>query len=408
MLRGKVIIHFLLFLFALTYAYKKAYLPDFREYTVFLRLEITGQWEVQEDKAVATAKVEESEIEELEGRNGVLVLRKPFYIPESRRIEIFGNVSVKNNSIFIKTFSWEVEELPPKNKVRELFIKRFEEAVKDEELRALGLAFIFGESKRNLPLELERVFLHTGLIHVLVVSGLHVGLIFLILSRLLPKLKGEFLGLLGVLLYSYFLVPHNPPVLRATFMLAFYVFSLISFRKHCSLCSLFLVSTFLLLFFPHFVFSYSFWLSFFAVLYILLILRELEATNTIKGFLVSFSAFTGTAPLIGSFSFITPLSVILTPILSPLILSYALFSVLSLITLFGFPPSVIFMELSGKITLIVVKSFSEFSPLILTNLSREEAFLLSTAGAAGLFLTRGSYRLIPLILLNLYLLVKSL
>ncbi|WP_461832524.1 ComEC/Rec2 family competence protein, partial [Aquifex sp.] len=328
MLREKVIIHFLLFLSTLVYAYKKAYLPNLKEYTIYVKLEITGQWEIQEGKAIATAKIEESELEKLEGRNGVLILKKPFYIPKAKRIEIFGNVSVKNNSIFITTFPWEVEELPPKNKVREKFIKLFKEAVKNEELRALGLAFIFGESKRNIPVELERIFLHTGLIHVLVVSGFHVGLIFLVISKFLPRLKGELLGLLGVFLYAHFLVPHNPPVLRATLMLSFYVLSLLSFRKHCSLCSLFFVSTILLILYLHFVFSYSFWLSFFAVLYIILVLNELNAPNIVKGFLVSFSAFTGTAPLIGSFSFITPLSVILSPLISPLILSYAFFSVL--------------------------------------------------------------------------------
>ncbi len=408
MLREKVIIHFLLFLSTLVYAYKKAYLPNLKEYTIYVKLEITGQWEIQEGKAIATAKIEESELEKLEGRNGVLILKKPFYIPKAKRIEIFGNVSVKNNSIFITTFPWEVEELPPKNKVREKFIKLFKEAVKDEELRALGLAFIFGESKRNIPVELERIFLHTGLIHVLVVSGLHVGLIFLVISKFLPRLKGELLGLLGVFLYAYFLVPHNPPVLRATLMLSFYVLSLLSFRKHCSLCSLLFVSTILLILYPHFVFSYSFWLSFFAVLYIILVLNELNAPNIVKGFLVSFSAFTGTAPLIGSFSFITPLSVILSPLISPLILSYAFFSVLSLITFFGFPLSVVFMELSGNITLLIVRAFSDPSPLILTNISKEEAFILSSAGALGLFFTKGYYKLVPLILVNLYIFLRSL
>jgi len=399
-------IHLSLFLISLLYALKVGKLPEFKDYMIYFKVKLQGQWELSEGGISAPVVIEESEIDNLKGRKAFLFVKKARYIPKSKRLELFGNVKVKKNRVFISAYPWDIEELPENRTIREFLMEKFKEKVKDEHLRAIGLAFLFGESKRNLPLEVERVFLHTGLIHVLVVSGLHVGLIFLILSKLFPRFYGEVFGLLGVLFYSAFLVPHNPPVIRATSMLVLWVLSFLSFRRYCSLCVLFFTGTLMLLFFPNFSSSYSFWLSFFAVLYILLVLKDFEGGNVSKTFMVSLGAFSGTAPLIASFSFITPLSVLLTPVLSPLIFSYALFGVISLLTLFSFAPSLILMNLSGEIMFKILKFFSDFSPKVLSGIKSEEAFILLILGAIGLYITRGYYKLLPLGVVNLYLIFK--
>jgi len=401
-----LLLHLLTFLIALTYSYNAAKLHEFKEYTVYMKLKVLGQWELYEKGIGSSVEIEESEIAELEGRKAFLFIRKPLYIPESRRIEIFGNIKVKDNRIFISSHGWDVEELPPENNLRNSLIEKFKSIVKEEHLQAIGLAFLFGESKRNLPIEVETAFLHTGLIHVLVVSGLHVGLVFLILSKTLPKFLGTWLGLIGVLFYFFFIVPQSPPVIRATLMILVYILSQLSFRQHCSLCSLFFSSSVMLFLFPHFIFSYSFWLSFFAVLYIVLILRDLEINNYLKSFLASLAAFSGTAPLIASFSFITPLSVLLTPVLSPLIFAYALFSIASLITFFSFIPTLVFMNLSGEIMFRILNFFSSFSPKLLSGITSQEAFIVNLIGAVALYLTKGFYRLIPLLGINLYLILR--
>lgn len=401
-----LLLHLSVFLIALTYSYNTAKLPEFREYTVYMKLKVLGQWELYEEGIGSPVEIEESEITELEGRKAFLFIRKPFYIPESRRIEIFGNVKVKDNRIFISSYGWDVEELPSKNNLRNSLMAKFKSIVKEEHLQAIGLAFLFGESKRNLTIEVESAFLHTGLIHVLVVSGLHVGLVFLILSKTLPRFLGMWVGLIGVLFYFFFIVPQNPPVIRATSMILIYIFSQLSFRQYCSLCSLFFSSSVMLFLLPHFVFSYSFWLSFFAVLYIVLTLKDLKVNNYLKSLLVSLAAFTGTAPLIASFSFITPLSVLLTPVLSPLIFAYALFSIISLITFFSFIPTLVFMNLSGEIVFRILNFFSDFSPKLLSGITSQEAFIVSLIGAAALYFTRGLYRLIPLLGINLYLILR--
>jgi len=106
-------------------------------------------------------------------------------------------------------------------------MKKLEEGIKETHLGAIALTFIFGEERENLPLEVEEVFLKTGLIHVLVVSGLHVGFVFLFLYKLFPRVV------------SPFLVPPNPPAIRLSLMLLFYALSLIFYRRYCSLCTLF-------------------------------------------------------------------------------------------------------------------------------------------------------------------------
>ncbi|NPA32631.1 MAG: ComEC/Rec2 family competence protein [Aquificae bacterium] len=401
-----LLIHLLVFILASVFAYWDARLPQLYEHYVYMKLEVLGQWEVSDTGAGAPVIVEESEFPEIEGRRAYLFIRRGYEPPSSRRIEVLGTLRVRGNSIFITTFPWEVEELPPKNTLRERLIERFKGVVREPHLRAMGLAFLFGESRRDLPLEVERAFLHTGLIHVLVVSGLHVGLVYLILSRPFPPFVGAIVGSVGVLFYFFFIVPHNPPVIRATIMVILWALSFLSFRQYCSLCALFFSSSVILLFWSHFFYSYSLWLSFFAVLYIILSIRGLEVNNVVKSFIASFGAFTGTAPLVATFSFISPLSVLLTPLLSPLIISYALFAVISLVTAFSFPPSVVFMNLSGQMMFLILEKLSEVSPKLVSGITPLEAFGVLTVGAIFMYFLRGYYRLLVLLGIQVYLILR--
>ena len=401
-----LIFHALFFIIAVLISYKTSKLPDLREYTVYFKVKTLGQWEIEEERITNSVEIEECELKELERRRAFLEIKKFFYIPESKRLEFFGNVYVNNNFIFIRTYGWEVEELPESKGIREYLMEKLKEKVNDEKLQAIALAFLFGESRRNLPLEVEKVFLSTGLIHVLVVSGLHVGLIFLILSKFFPKFYGVIFATFGVIFYTYFLVPHNPPAIRATIMLVLYSLSLLSFRRYCSLCALFFSGILILAYNPSFVFSYSFWLSFFAVLYILLALKDFEGNAYIKSFLVSLSAFCGVSPLIATFSYIVPLSVILNPLVSPLIFSYALFSMLSLLTLFYFPLTVLFMNFTGEIIYRFLSFVSNFSPAMVSDIGKEEAIFITVLGAIMLYFTKGYYKFVPLFGIFFYLLFK--
>ena len=406
MVRTLHLVHALVFFVALLVAYYKAKLPDFTEELVYLKVERLSQWELGDGYASASVNIEQSEIEKLEGRRATLIVRTFDYIPESDRLEVLATVRVKNNSILLISPWYEVEELPPKESLRKRLMKKLEERIKEPHLRAIALAFIFGEERKNLPLEVEEVFLKTGLIHVLVVSGLHVGLVFLFFYKLFPRAISPYLGALGVLFYSTFLVPPNPPAIRATLMFLFYVLALILYRRYCSLCALFFSGTLMLFFAPHFVFSYSFWLSFFAVLYIILTIREWELSNTAKTFLVSFGAFTGVSPLLVSFTYVYPISLILSPLLSPLVLAYAFFAFLSLFTLFELPLSLLFMNFSGELLFRILKVFSDYSLGMSAKITKQEAFIVLIIGAIALYFLKGFNRLIPLVGINFYLLLR--
>ena len=407
MIRGFHLFHLLVFLIAVGFSYYSARLSNFKDYLVYLKLERLTQWELEEDYASTSVRIEESEIEDLTGRKATLIVRRPYYLPYSDRLEVLATVKVRDNQIFLISPWYEVEELPPKAVLRKKLMKKLEEKISEPHLRAIALAFIFGEERKDLSLEVEKIFLRTGLIHVLVVSGLHVGLVFLFFYKLFPRVISPYVGALGVLFYSIFLVPHNPPVIRATLMLLLYVLSLVFYRRYCSFCALFFSGTLMLLFAPHFVFSYSFWLSFFAVLYIVLTIREWETNNILKTFLVSFAAFTGVTPLLTSFTYVYPISLILSPLLSPLILAYAFFAFLSLFTLFEFPLSIIFMNFSGELLFKILEVVSKYSVGVTADISQKEAFLLLSAGAVSLYFLRGFYRLIPLVGINLYLLLGN-
>jgi len=104
-----------------------------------------------------------------------------------------------------------------------------------------------------------------------------------------------------------------------------------------------------------------------------------------KTFLVSFEAFTGVSPLLASFTYVYPISLIFFPLLSPLVLDYAFFAFLSLFTLFDFPLSLLFMNFSGEFLFRILKTFSEYSLGMSAKITKQEAFIVLSLGAIALY-----------------------
>ncbi len=399
--------HLLLFLAISLLAFQRANLPDFYEKHVYVKGTVVGDVQVEEGYTLTKIRVEESEIEEIEGRKALL---KVFGYPpfRSNRLELLGNVSVRNNRVYIWASSREVRFLPEEKGVRDFLIERYIRTSKDKEATALGLSFLFGEPREFLPSEVQRSFLSTGLVHLLVVSGLHVGTVALTLSYMLPKLWGLRFSLVGVILYVLFVVPHEPPVLRAGIMISLVILSILSFRQPNTLSILLFSGSVILLLYPHYLFSYSFWLSFMATAYIILTLHDLEGSWGFKTLLASLSAFTGVSPLVGTFSYLSPLSVLLTPILAPIVLIYALLGVLSLFTAMSFPPFVDLFNLWGRLFEGVVSFSSHLSLHLYPSVSSGEAWLLSISGLVLIYFTKGAWKLLPLLFINGWLLLRTL
>ncbi len=115
-------------------------------------------------------------------------------------------------------------------------------------------------------------FRKTGLYHLLVIAGLHVGLLILLLEFLLKGCRlrraARSLIMLGFLLVYALLVEQRAPTLRATMMIAFYLAARILDRGHTSLNSLGGVALILLYLRPAWLFESGFQLSFSAALLI--------------------------------------------------------------------------------------------------------------------------------------------
>ncbi len=135
-------------------------------------------------------------------------------------------------------------------------------------LSALTLGY-----KNKLDEKVRKAYSGAGAMHVLAVSGLHVGIIYLVLQFLLGWFsifkslkKGKFIIILFALWSYAFLTGLSPSVMRATVMFSFVLAGQI-FNKTINIYNSLAASAFLLLLFnPFLLFEVGFQLSYIAVL----------------------------------------------------------------------------------------------------------------------------------------------
>ena len=164
--------------------------------------------------------------------------------------------------------------------------------------------------------EIQQRFARTGVIHVLAVSGLHVGFILLLLMGLfsmlrLPEIPRTILLILALVIYTS-LTGGKPPVVRASLMAAIILLGYLFQRRANAVNSLAVAALILLMINPLMLFDAGFQLSFLAVLGILLFYNRVlnffrfSPQNALQRFLkmkllplliVSFAAQLGTLPL---------------------------------------------------------------------------------------------------------------
>src|SRR5690606_25693798 len=111
--------------------------------------------------------------------------------------------------------------------IRRYFVEKYVYYIADSDARAIVAALLFGY-RAHFPVETLTAFVNTGTVHVLSVSGLHVGLVFLLLSFTLGLLDryryGKSLRFLLILtaIWAYvFLTGMAPANLRAGIMISF-------------------------------------------------------------------------------------------------------------------------------------------------------------------------------------------
>ena len=147
------------------------------------------------------------------------------------------------------------------------------------DIQALGVAeaLLMGY-KDDLDPNITAAFMRTGTLHVLAVSGMHAGIIYLILAFLTKPLArnkwGKYLQvallLLGIWLYA-FMTGLSSSVLRASVMFSFIAIGKLN-RHHVNVYNNIYASAFILLVYnPRFIVDVGFQLSYLAVLGIIFI-----------------------------------------------------------------------------------------------------------------------------------------
>ncbi|PVW17310.1 ComEC/Rec2 family competence protein [Marixanthomonas spongiae] len=152
---------------------------------------------------------------------------------------------------------------------------------KDE--RSIIQALVLGE-RRDIDKQLYADYAAAGAVHILAVSGLHVGILFFILKWLFLPLGnlryGEQLKAIAVIgcLFGFALLAGlSPSVVRAATMFSLFLFAEQLKRPTNSINTLFLSYLLLLLINPLWLFHVGFQLSYLAVFFILLIQPKLYA-----------------------------------------------------------------------------------------------------------------------------------
>lgn len=161
--------------------------------------------------------------------------------------------------------------------------RQFRENLTDDKSYGLVKAMLLG---RRDDLRSDQVddYTTSGTVHILSVSGMHVAIIFFVLSYLLgwmKRLKGGkylYLATIMLLLGFYAVVTGLPPsVQRATLMCIVFVVAEVFARKHNAMNTLAISALIILLFDPQAIFDLGFQLSYLAMSGIFLFYRPIES-----------------------------------------------------------------------------------------------------------------------------------
>ena len=157
-----------------------------------------------------------------------------------------------------------------KNKIQEIFKTSF----KDTTSYAMSMALLLGD-KTDLDSSIYQSFINTGIVHVIAVSGMHLGLLFFIFSFLLKPIKKHnrwiYLLLVITLIWGFcLLVGSAASIVRAAAMVSIYTLGDILQRQKNKYNPIFAAAFILLCYNPLWLWDVGFQLSFAAVLSILI------------------------------------------------------------------------------------------------------------------------------------------
>jgi competence protein ComEC len=229
---------------------------------------------------------------------------------------------LENQNIYKQIYVSNSELIPLKKHQKSIFslaqnfrssiIKSFSKKGLNGDELAVVKALLLGE-RHNISAELRQNYAGAGAMHILAISGLHIGIIMYLLSLLLKPLrfikKGKNIELILIILFLWLyaiIAGLSPSIIRATTMFTALSIGLFSNRKTDTYNLLALSAFVLLLINPLYLFSVGFQMSYLAVLAIVAFQPKLAALwqPKLKGLsyfwqllCVSTAAQIGVAPL---------------------------------------------------------------------------------------------------------------
>jgi len=191
---------------------------------------------------------------------------------KSIRFQVQG--SAKELRLLRKSTSWSIYNTG--QHIQQILAEKYKFFFQEEEVFQVIAAISIG-LRTDFSKQLMKTYINTGTIHVLSVSGMHIGLLYLVLTFLLKPIDylnhGRNMRFLLTMLFIWFyamICGFSPAVLRATVM---YSLLLYGYWKHQSIISfnlLFASAWILLIIDPDMRYDIGFQLSYLAILGIML------------------------------------------------------------------------------------------------------------------------------------------
>ena len=254
-----------------------------RAYKVDLQVEavkVYGEWQNFDTKIVATI-IKDSLARQLKPGQTIIFNSKidslnapknPFGFDYSQYLQLNG----VQGSIFLNSGEWQIDDESVRGikqhalNMRQKLVDILRNAGLSGNEFGLASTLVLGY-KNSIDAEVKQAYMNAGAMHVLAVSGMHVGIVCSVLEFLMTILGGSILLTLKriiiiVLLWAYaFITGLSPSVLRATVMFTFVMLARL-INREISIYNSLAASAFLLLCIdPSLLFKASFQLSYAAV-----------------------------------------------------------------------------------------------------------------------------------------------
>ena len=189
---------------------------------------------------------------------------------------------------YLSIYSWEkVGRVEPTLRMRALSLREkvvtlYERCGFGRDVRSVLSALTIGD-KSELTREIKDTYSSVGASHVLALSGLHIGIFYMILSALLPvwRIRRTYTIIREILIISViwgfaFVAGLSPSIVRASILFTLLSLGRCARRDGSSLNSLAFAAVAIILFSPRSLFDVGFQLSFTAVLSIILLLPRMR------------------------------------------------------------------------------------------------------------------------------------